>query len=91
MAPADVFTTVAFIGALLCFVTIIPFTPLHSAVLKIAPTLCVSCIESKINIKGFDDDFALPAGSRILKLYHPKSEIYKPVLLLQFLARSYFE
>ena len=36
-APADVFMTVSFIEALLCFVIIIPSTPEHSAVLIIAP------------------------------------------------------
>ncbi len=52
VAPAEVLTTVSLIGAELCFVKIIPSTPQHSAVLIIAPALCVSWIESNINKRG---------------------------------------
>ena len=45
-APVLAFTTVGVKPQLLCFVKITPSTPAQSQVLKIAPTLCGSCIPS---------------------------------------------
>jgi hypothetical protein len=43
-APADVFTVSPFTGAEPAFCTMIPFTPVHSAVLMMAPKLRASDI-----------------------------------------------
>ena len=51
-APAEVLMVSAFIGALpLCWM-IIPFTPVHSAVLMMAPKFLTSDIWSKIKNRG---------------------------------------
>ena len=52
-APAEVLTVSPFTGADPCFWIMIPFTPVHSAVLIIAPKLRASDNWSKIKNKGF--------------------------------------
>lgn len=51
-APADVFTVSPFTGAEPVFWTIIPFTPVHSAVLIMAPKLRASESWSRIRNSG---------------------------------------
>ena len=52
-APADVLTVSPFTGAEPCFWIMIPSTPVHSAVLMMAPKLRASDNWSKIRNKGF--------------------------------------